>query len=65
MANSRNPDPGRRRRLPAHTSIEKAERLIAKRAGLPLASIRLVQPGGRKARRDTTVGALREKHGWA
>jgi hypothetical protein len=40
------------------SSIATAQETIESRLGLPSGSVRLVNPNGRKARADGTVGAL-------
>jgi hypothetical protein len=40
------------------SSIATAQETIESRLGLPSGSVRLVNPNGRKARADRTVGAL-------
>jgi hypothetical protein len=42
-------------------SLSNALRFILKKLKLPQGSVRFVNPGGRRARSDSTVGALRKR----
>lgn len=50
-------------RLHDDGSLATAQRTIEKKLQLPKGSVRLVYPGGRRARSDSTVGALKRR--WA
>jgi hypothetical protein len=53
--------PIRYTRLHDDGSIESAQRTIEKKLKLPAGSVRLIYPSGRKARKDSTVGALKQR----
>jgi hypothetical protein len=48
--------------LRVDSSIAGAQQTIERRLGLPSGSVRLVNPGGRKIRSDSSVGTL--LHNW-
>ena len=50
--------------LRADASIRTGQKQIAKVFGLPLDSIRLVKPGGKRMRSDAKVFALLRAWGW-
>lgn len=50
--------------LRADASIKTGQKQIAKVFGLPLDSIRLVKPGGKRMRSDAKVIALLKAWGW-
>lgn len=49
----------RQRKAKADGSVGALQKTIEKNYGLPTGSIKIVYPGGRKARIDADVGALR------
>lgn len=51
-------NPKRFKILRSDASVESATLTITKISGLPRNSIKLVYPSGRKARSDSTIGAL-------
>ena len=51
--------PTRYRVAKKDASIESIQTTLEKKFGLPAGSIKLIYPSGRKARSDSTVGALR------
>ena len=53
--------PRRYRDIPAHASIDKARRVVAETLGLPVESIELRFPSGRRANYNSTVESLRER----
>lgn len=53
--------PIRYTRLHDDGSLANAQRTIEKKLKLPKGSVRLVYPGGRRARSDSTVGALKRR----
>lgn len=53
--------PIRYTRLHDDGSLKTAQRTIEKKLKLPKGSVRLVYPGGRRARSDSTVGALKRR----
>lgn len=55
--------PIRYTRLHDDGSIESAQRTIEKKLKLPRGSVRLVYASGRRARFDSTVGALKRRWG--
>jgi len=57
----RKEDPIRFRRVKANSSIASAQKTIEKELDCPRGSVKLVYPGGRKARADSSVGALRRR----
>lgn len=54
--------PNRYREVRDDASIAATQRAIAKTMGLPIDSVKLVLPGGRKARADAKVESLRKRH---
>lgn len=52
--------PRRYRDIPAHASIDAARQAVADTLGLPIDSIKLVLPSGRKANYNATVETLRQ-----
>ena len=48
-------------RLHDDGSLATAQSTIEKKLKLPRGSVRLVYPGGRRARSDSTVGALKRR----
>lgn len=52
------PTPIRYNALRVDASVESAECTIERKLKLPTGSVKLVYPSGRKARRDSTIGAL-------
>ena len=62
MGNKRQDTPNRYRVVRDDASIAAAQKAIAKTMGLPVDSVKLVLPSGRKARTDATVEALRKSH---
>jgi hypothetical protein len=48
-------------RLHKDGSLSNALRFIEKKLNLPHGSVQFVNPGGRKARTDSTVGGLRRR----
>lgn len=61
MAKKRKRTVRRSRDLRGNTSVETAERNIARTMGLPEGCIKLVLPNGRKARSDSSIASLRAK----
>ena len=59
LAKKRSETPRRFRNIPSHTTIDSARRIVAETLGLPLESIKLVLPSGRKANYNGTVESLR------
>jgi hypothetical protein len=53
--------PIRYTRLHDDGSLKSAQRTIERKLKLPTGSVRLVYPGGRRARSDSTVGALKRR----
>lgn len=53
--------PTRYRRAKSNSPIASIQRVLEDSFGLPEGSVRLVYPGGRKARFDSTVGRLRQR----
>lgn len=39
-------------------SVQSAQRTLERKFGLPMGSVKVVYPNGRRARSDSTVGAL-------
>jgi hypothetical protein len=59
LAKKRVQKPRRYRNIPSNASIEAARRSVAETLGLPIDSIKLVLPSGRKANYNATVETLR------
>jgi hypothetical protein len=53
--------PIRYTRLHDDGTLANAQRVIEKKLKLPKGSVRLVNPGGRRARSDSTVAALKRR----
>ena len=51
--------PSRYRKAKSNSSIATVQRTLEAKFGLPEGSVKLVYPSGRKARTDSSVGALR------
>lgn len=57
---SRNMKPIRFKALRTDAAIQSAQRVIETKLKLPRGSVKFVYPSGRRARSDSTVGALLE-----
>jgi hypothetical protein len=58
-ARKRNDHPTRFRKLRDDASIASVQKTIEGKLGLPVGSVKLVYPGGRKVRVDSNVGKLK------
>lgn len=59
----RHDKPSRYRKAKSNSSIARVQRTLEEKFGLPEGSVRSVYPSGRKARTDSSVGALRTHWG--
>lgn len=62
MAKKPNADAHRERKVRGDANVSAAERVLAKVAGLPVGAVKIVKPGGKKARADAHIESVRKMH---